>query len=110
LQLGIGERSNMKILLCSPNGDGIWYGLRLLQAGHDVSWIAKHSRDKDSLQGLIPPPIESIGNPADYDLIVYDFCDDGKVADQLRELTPVIGSSELLPLSMWTLLSPRKPG
>ena len=84
----------MKVLLCSPNGDGIWYALCLLRQGHDVSWIAKHARDKDSLRGLLPPPIESIGNPADYDLVVYDFCDDGKTADEMRELTPVIGSSE----------------
>lgn len=83
----------MKILFCSPNGDGPWMALRLLHDGHDVQWIAKHPRDKDSLRGLIPPPLDSIGNPSDYDLVVYDFCDDGETADRIRELTPVIGSS-----------------
>jgi phosphoribosylamine--glycine ligase len=65
-----------------------------MQEGHDVSWIAKHQRDKDSLRGLLPPPLETIGNPSDYDLVVYDFCADGKGADEIRSLTPVIGSSE----------------
>ena len=83
----------MKILVCSGAGDGAWMVWKLQHDGHDVQWCVDDDKYRDLLAGLIPPPVDSITHPADYELIVFDCCCDGAIADGLREHTPVIGSS-----------------
>ena len=82
----------LKILFLSQ-GDGPWLALKLIRDGHSVDWIIDEDRYRDLLAGLLPPPIDSITHPADYDLIVFDVAAVGHIADSLREHTPVIGSS-----------------
>src|SRR6267142_2861974 len=84
----------MRILFCSRTGDGCWHAAVLAKT-HDVDWVLGDDTYCDTLKGIIKPPIESISHPGDYDLIAFDDSSNGKVADELREHTPVIGSSEL---------------
>lgn len=83
----------MRILLCSPQGDGPWFALRMLLDGHDVSWTTP-AKYQNSLARILPPPLDSVSNPESYDLIVFDCAHDGAAADKMREVTPVIGSSK----------------
>ena len=82
----------LKILFLSQ-GDGPWIALKLLRDGHSVDWIIDEEKYSGLLAGMLPPPLNSISHPADYDLIVFDCACTGLIADGLREHTPVIGSS-----------------
>jgi len=85
----------MKILWVSIEGDGAWGVWKLLHDGHDVTWALANMKYKDALAGLIPSPVETITNPVDYDLIIFDSSGHGEAADIARESTPVIGASAL---------------
>jgi phosphoribosylamine-glycine ligase len=83
----------MKILFASREADGIWHGEILRRAGHDVDFILKEQKYDQTLRGIVPPFLTSPPEVDTYDLVVFDSCDSGKMADEMREYTPVIGSS-----------------
>ena len=74
-------------------GDGAWFTALLRHEGHDASWVIGVDKYRGTLEGIIPPPLEHIGHPADYDLVLYDQNGAGETADDVRVHTPVIGSS-----------------
>jgi phosphoribosylamine--glycine ligase len=84
----------VKILFVSKTGDGFWHAAVLAQH-HDLTLVLGNDKYKDTLAGIVPPPVDHIGHPADYDLIIFDDSSNGDVADGLKEHTPVIGSSKL---------------
>jgi phosphoribosylamine-glycine ligase len=84
----------VRILLLSHEGDGVWLVPVLERAGHEVAWAIKDTKYADVLKGIASPPLDEIPDHSDADLIVFDECSDGKVADRMRRDTPVIGSSE----------------
>lgn len=84
----------MKILLVSPEADGAWF-VWLLSQAHDVDWVCLEERYSETLQGIIPPPLKTIPDPAKYDLVVFDSSGLGREADEARAVTPTIGGSEL---------------
>lgn len=84
----------MRILFLSKEADGLWHAAVLQRAGHDVDIALKLEKYSDTLKGILPPFLDEVPDSvADYDLVVFDSCDSGKVADAMREETPVIGSS-----------------
>ena len=82
----------MRILYFSYEGDGIWLVPVLKRAGHEVVWSIKEDKYADALKGIVPPPVDN-PDPSDADLVVFDNCADGKLADAMRKETPVIGCS-----------------
>ena len=84
----------MKIFFVSSEGDGAWCVWKLIHDGHDVTWTIGNNKYKEALGGLIPPPVEYVTNPQDYDLIIFDSSGHGEAADIARAFTPVIGSSK----------------
>ena len=85
----------MRILLVSPETDGVWFVWLLKHEGHDVQWVTQEEKYADSLKGLVPPPLSRAPDPYKYDLIVFDSAGLGDSADLARTVTPTIGSSEL---------------
>lgn len=85
----------MKILVASMQGDGAWFAALLRHEGHDADWVVGVDKYAGTLEGIVPAPLESIGHPADWDLILFDQNGAGKSADDVRQHTPVLGSSEL---------------
>lgn len=85
----------MRILLCSKSGDGAWLVAVLGKHGHHVDWTLDES-DKypDTLEGIVPKWLPDIPNADDYDLVIFDECTYGDVADEMRLVTPVIGCSK----------------
>jgi phosphoribosylamine-glycine ligase len=84
----------MRVLLVSPEGDGAWF-VWLLGQTHDVDWVCLKERYRETLQGIIPPPLVHIPDPAKYDLVVFDSSGLGKEADAARAATPTVAASEL---------------
>lgn len=83
----------MRILLCSPEADGVWFVWLLIHGGHSVSWTLATPEYSDSLQGLVPPPLKSKPDASKYDLIVFDSTNLGEAADDARLHAPTIGGS-----------------
>lgn len=84
----------MRILYLSHEGDGAWLVPVLERAGHEVAWAIKQTKYADVLKGIISPPLEEFPETSEADLVVFDECSDGELADSMREDTPVIGCSE----------------
>jgi phosphoribosylamine-glycine ligase len=87
----------VKILLASSGAIGAWFLLRLMQEGHDVEWflIEPEPRQRQTLHGLIPPPLSDQPEFAGYDLVVFDSTGNDEIAEQASKVAPVIGDSEL---------------
>ncbi len=85
----------MKILLVSREGAGAWFVWWLAHGGHSVDWVCCAEKSKDSLRGIIPPPLEHVRNPEQYDLIAFDQTDLASIAEQARYSAPIIGDSRL---------------
>jgi phosphoribosylamine-glycine ligase len=83
----------MKLFFVSATGDGAWAVWKLIHDGHDVTWTLGDTKYIQVLEGLIPPPVESVPDPSSYNLIVFDMSGHGDAADLAREHTPVIGAS-----------------
>lgn len=83
----------MKILFVSPKGDGAHFVWVLLKEGHDVDWVVQKEKDATMMRGLVPPPMLRVPSPDPYDLIVFDLSGMGDLADSIRRVSPVIGSS-----------------
>lgn len=83
----------MKILLISVKGDGPWFSLVMAKEGHEVDTFIVNEKDRQTLQGIIPPILTKEPDPAKYDLVVFDSSGMGEAADAARKVTPVIGSS-----------------
>lgn len=83
----------MRILLCSVSGDGAWLVIPLSQGGHKVDWCLDDQKYSETLAGIIPAPLSKNPNPESYDLIIFDDTKEGELADEMREVTPVIGCS-----------------
>ena len=85
----------MRILLVSPEGDGVWFVWLLAHGGHDVDWITTDPKNADVLSGIVKPPRVRPPDPSNYDLVVFDSSGLGGAADDARTVTPTIGSSVL---------------
>lgn len=85
----------MKILVASLQGDGCWFCALFRHEGHDADWVIGADKYAGALEGIVPAPLENIGHPADYDLIVFDQNGAGASADDVKIHTPTIGSSAL---------------
>lgn len=83
----------LRILVVSCKGDGVWYVHILQKEGNEVDWIAARDKDRDTLSGLVPSPIERLSSNS-YDLIIFDSSGHGEIANRAAELAPTIGSSK----------------
>lgn len=71
--------------------------LRLMHEGHSVDWHLTEDKPRlrRVLRGLIPPPLPQLPDPEPFDLVIFDSTGMGKLADEIREVTPVIGDGEI---------------
>lgn len=83
----------MKILLVSPHGDGAWFTWLFRHAGHQSDWYLLDEKYA-SYDGIVDR-LKKKPNFEAYDLVVFDDAGEGKAADQIQKVTPVIGGSEL---------------
>lgn len=83
----------MKILVASMVGDGAWAVTQLQKAGHEVEWVVDSDKHREVLTGIVPPPLDSVVDPATYDLVIFDCSSKGHIADAMLPVTPVIGNS-----------------
>ena len=82
----------MKIAWPSKYGEGAWLAWLLSKNGHDVSLSIATPACRDVLRGLVNQ-VESLEEPAAYDLAVFDSTGQGKLADELNRTIPTIGDS-----------------
>jgi phosphoribosylamine--glycine ligase len=70
-----------------------------MREGHEFSWFLIEEEDhrllKNTLKGLIPPPLEEPPKFSDFDLILFDSTGHGELADEAAKETPTIGDSSL---------------
>lgn len=70
-----------------------------MREGHDVSWFIIEEEDeralKNTLKGLIPPPLKGIPDFKDFELAIFDSTGHGELADEAASETPTIGDSSL---------------
>jgi phosphoribosylamine--glycine ligase len=96
----------VRICLASKFGYGLWFAWKFREEGHTSTFQIKIDKPSEehfvteAWKGILDEGREGQYNyeniSADtYDLIVYDIAFDGKGADRVREILPVIGSSAL---------------
>jgi phosphoribosylamine--glycine ligase len=84
-----------KIVLCSKDGYGAWFSLRLLEEGHSVTYYLKDQKKDCVLGGLCPEPMDKAPDFTKYDLAIFDVTGMPKLAEQASLLCPVIGDGNL---------------
>jgi phosphoribosylamine-glycine ligase len=84
----------VRICVISRWNEGGWFAYLCKQAGHEVMLVVEDEHYRKALRGLIDA-VDTAGNAADYDLIVYDSSGMGKDADASRLIAPTIGGSQL---------------
>ena len=80
-----------KIVLCSKEGYGAWFLLRLAQEGHAVSYYLKDQSKQYVLGGLVPEPQDLVPDFAKFDLAIFDVTGMPRLAEQAVKLCPTIG-------------------
>jgi phosphoribosylamine--glycine ligase len=85
----------MKIAFFTSEADGVWHGEILRRAGHQVDFVLKEDKYHQTLEGIVPEFLSEPPEIDTYDLVVFDSCSSGDMADEMRVHTPVIGSSAI---------------
>lgn len=84
----------MKWLVLSSVGEGCWFAWLLQHNGHEVDVLIKEDGEFQNIfKGLLN--VGSATKPEDYDGVLFDLTGQGRLADQVREVTPTIGDSRL---------------
>jgi len=81
-----------KIVLCSKDGYGAWFVLRLLEEGHSVNYYLKDQKKDCVLGGLVPEPMDKVPDFAKYDLAIFDVTGMPRVAEEAATRCPTIGA------------------
>lgn len=84
-----------KIILCSKDGYGAWFTLRLLAEGHSVDYYLKNQRNACVLGGICPEPSDIIPDFNKYDLAIFDVTGMPRLAEQAILKCPTIGDGNL---------------
>ena len=84
-----------KIVLCSKDGYGAWFVLRLLEEGHSVNYYLKDQKKDCVLGGLVPEPMDKVPDFAKYDLAIFDVTGMPRVAEEAATRCPTIGDGNL---------------
>jgi phosphoribosylamine--glycine ligase len=74
--------------------EGCWLGWLMAQGGHDVDICIAADVCKGALGGMVNS-VETLGEPGDYNLAVFDVTSQGKLGDELSSQIPTIGASTL---------------
>jgi len=85
----------LRICLVSHFGEGAWLAWKMAQEGHSVDVVVSEERYAAAMGGFLNVVGSEVENPQSYDLAVFDVTGNGKAADELREVIPTIGDSEL---------------
>lgn len=81
--------------MSSYSGYGAWFMRRLVKERHTVSYFLSKPEFAGALNGLVPKPILSKPDYANYDLSIFDLTGKERQADASIEVCPTIGDGSL---------------
>jgi phosphoribosylamine--glycine ligase len=83
-----------KIIICSKNGFGAWFALRLQAESHSVDYYLKDQKYVGVLCGICPEPQDKEPQFSNYDLSLFDSTGLPAMAERSLAQTPTIGDGD----------------